>query len=230
MRSEITGTSLALPVALVVLAAGCASAPPVAGHALGLAPRSVGAAGLETVAALTEAPARLPPPESTQEAQSYLSGALAALRADQPQHAALFLDAILGSDHLSDRGRANIYWLAADAHRSAGHDEAYVNALGGFLVAADLLPLDEDLRRREVEARAALLARKLKRDPQLGKSPEDAIRVEDAREAAGVAAELGCVEDAVATHGESERRLEERRLKCHGREDHVVLWFDVTPR
>lgn len=181
------------------------------------------------------APARLPAPESSHEAQTYLSGALAALRANQPQHAALFLDAILGSDHLSDRGRANIYWLAADAHRMAGHDDGYVDALGGFLVAADLLPVDEELRRREVEARARLLARKVRRDPLLGKSPHAAIRVEDARDPSGVAAELGCVEQAVSTHGltdaedHQERRLEERRLLCEGEGRPVVLWFDVTP-
>jgi hypothetical protein len=174
------------------------------------------------------APDRLPAPQSTQEAQTYLSGALAAMRANQPQHAALFLDAILDSDHLSDRGRANIYWLAADAHRLAGHEAAYIDALGGFLVAADLLPIDSEMRRREVEARAALVARKVKRDPFLGKTPRDAIRVEDARDPAGIAAELGCVEDAVSTHGEPDRRLEERRLICRGRGD-VVLWFDVTP-
>lgn len=172
-------------------------------------------------------PARLPPPEDARDAQTYLSGALAALRANQPAHAALFLDAILKSDHLSDRGRANVYWLAADAHRQAGHDSAHADALGGFLVAAEVLPDDEDLRRREVEARAALVARRLKLDPSLGKSPLDAIRVEDARDVTGVAAELGCVEDGGATHGKEDRLLEERRLICReaGR---VVLWFDVT--
>lgn len=180
------------------------------------------------------APARLPAPESTHQAQTYLSGALAALRANQPQHAALFLDAILGSDHLSDRGRANIYWLAADAHHLAEHDGEYIDALGGFLVAADLLPIDEDLRVRQVEARATLLARKVKRDPLLGKSPRAAIRVEDPRDAAGVAVVLGCVEQAVSTHGirgeeqSEERRLEERRLLCEGDRESVVLWFDVT--
>jgi len=179
----------------------------------------------------------IPPPQDTTEAQAYLSGALASMRNNQPRQAGAFLDAILKSDHLSDRGRANVYWLAADAHHLAGEDARHADCLAGFLVAADLLPGDGDMKKREVEARSTLVARKLKTSPALGKSPSSAIHVEDARDPATIVSELPCgrsgryVENAVATHGEDAsdgRQLEERRLVCSEGGGQLVLWFDVT--
>ncbi|HEY4223671.1 MAG TPA: hypothetical protein VGO62_20080, partial [Myxococcota bacterium] len=109
------------------------------------------------------------------------------------------------------------------------------DALGGFLVAAEVLPPDDELREREVEARSTLLARKVKNTALFGKSPESAIVVEDARDAPGVVAELGCVEDAVSSSGSpSGQRLEQRRVICNAASglgaagDSLVLWFDVT--
>jgi hypothetical protein len=178
-------------------------------------------------------PARLPAPDTTADAQSYLTGAIAALRASQPTHATVFIDAILRSDHLTERGRANVYWLAAEAHRLAGNDAGLVEALGGFLVAAAVLDADDDMRMREVEARAAIVARKVKVDPTLGKTPNEAIPVEDVRDPSGIVAELGCgargdsryIEAKVASHGDE---LEERRLICTGTGEQLVLWFDLT--
>lgn len=178
-------------------------------------------------------PDRLPAPDTTAEAQAYLSGAIAALRASQPKHATAFIDAILRSDHLTERGRANVYWLAAEAHRLAGDDDGLVDSLGGFLVSAAVLEPDDDMQLREVEARAAIVARKVKVDSVLGKTPNDAIQVEDVRDASGIVAELGCgargdsryVEQKVAAHGAA---LEERRLICTGTGEPLVLWFDLT--
>ena len=189
------------------------------------------AANVAALEAFDAAPARLPAPETGGEAQAYLSGSLSAMHAGKPAHAAMFLDAILRSDHLTDRGRANVYWLASEAHRLAKHDDALLDALGGFLVASAVLPSDDELRVREVEARATLLARKVKDRALFGKSPGAAIPVEDARDPSGIVAELGCVEDKVATMPASqldERRLEQRRMICSESGDSLVLWFDVT--
>src|SRR3954468_6130897 len=106
--------SLSLAVAVVAgIAAGCAT---TARDHTGGAPDAVsGLAGLD----------KLPPPDTGGEAQAYLSGSLAAMRAGKPADAAVFLDAILRSDHLSERGRANVYWLAAEAHGMAGDDDGH---------------------------------------------------------------------------------------------------------
>ena len=179
---------------------------------------------LATIATVAHAGlARLPSPETSIEAQAYLTGAIAALRASQPKHASVFIDAILRSDHLTDRGRANVYWLGAEAHRLSGNEQGLVDSLGGFLVAAAVLPPEDDMRVREVEARAALVARRLQSDPALGKTPGDAIPVEDARDAPGIVAELGCVEDSKLAHD----ALEERRVICRSGAP-LVLWFDLT--
>jgi hypothetical protein len=185
-------------------------------------------------------------PASAAEAQAYLGSAVAALRVNRPQRAVVFIDAILRCDHLTERGRANVYWLSAEAHRLAGNEQGFVDALGGFLVSAAVLeprvsprPVgtsaisDDEMRAREVEARAAILARKVKADPRLGKTRADAIRIEDTRDAPGIVAELACgasgrsryVQQNVASHGEA---FEERRLVCQSTGEQLVLWFDLT--
>jgi hypothetical protein len=212
--------SLLVVTAIGSLGIGCAGAaravkPGIDLDDLGSELGSVARSGAE--------PARLPAPDTSIEAQAYLTGAIAALRASQPKHASVFIDAILRSDHLTDRGRANVYWLGAEAHRLAGNERGLVDSLGGFLVAAAVLPHDDDMRVREVEARAALVARRLQADPTLGKSPDEAIPVEDARDAPGIVAELGCVEDSKRAH----EALEERRVICRSGAP-LVLWFDLT--
>lgn len=201
---------------VVVVGIGCANAP----RATTETAQALSSIGMR--AKIAE-PARLPPPETSIEAQAYLSGAIAALRASQPKHASVFIDAILRSDHLTDRGRANVYWLGAEAHRQAGDERGLVDSLGGFLVAAAVLPHDDDMRAREVEARATLVARRLAQDPTLGKSPSEAIPIEDTREASGIVAELGCIEDSKTAHDV----LEERRVICRSGAP-LVLWFDLT--
>ncbi len=212
MRSHVVVVAALFVVANVVTNVGCANAPMRAPISL---EDIASVAHLET--------ARLPAPETSIEAQAYLTGAIAALRASQPKHASVFIDAILRSDHLTDRGRANVYWLGAEAHRLAGNERGLVDSLGGFLVAAAVLPPDDDMRVREVEARATLVARRLQADPTLGKTPDEAIPVEDARDAPGIVAELGCVEDSKLAHD----ALEERRVICRSGAP-LVLWFDLT--
>ncbi|MBI1948922.1 MAG: hypothetical protein HYS27_24760 [Deltaproteobacteria bacterium] len=180
----------------------------------------------------------LPPPRTPAEAQIFLSASIAALRAGEGAHAALFLDAILRSDHLTDRGRANLYWLLVDAHRArlarlgATHaDVALVDALGGFLVAADVLEADADMALQQAEARAVLTATRLRIDPDLGQSPAAPIIVEDASDPAGVIAALRCgprdepyYERQVSSVG----GLESRELVCAGDGTLRTLWFDVS--
>ena len=103
-------------------------------------------------------PVRLPTPDTAVEAQFYMKGAIAALRAGEPEHSAMFLEAILRSDHLTDRGRANVYWLLAEARRIGARDPELVDALGGFLIAASVVPEDLDIQGRTEEAQAHLLA------------------------------------------------------------------------
>ena len=180
----------------------------------------------------------LPAPETPAEAQIFWSAAVAALRAGDNEHAALFLDAILGSDHLTDRGRANLYWLLVDAHRgrlaarrATQIDAALVDALGGFLVAADVIEPDPDLAARQVEARAILTATRLRVDPVLGQSPEAPIIVEDSRDPAGLIAELRCGPRAERYHERavsSVGGLESRELVCAGDGTLRTLWFDLS--
>lgn len=221
-----TPRSIVVVAFAVVVAAGCAS---TAGPASLTKNMNVDLAmpSLMDMDVARLEPARLPAPETTIEAQAYLSGAIAALRASQPKHATVFIDAILRSDHLTDRGRANVYWLGAEAHRLARNDQGLVDALGGFLVAAAVLDPDDDMRVREVEARATLVARRLQSDPtsRLGKTPDEAIPVEDARDPSGIVAELGCVEDSKTQHQET--ALEERHVTCRSGRP-LVLWFDLT--
>lgn len=213
---------LLLALCAIAPLAACASAPPV----------------LVAAAEPTLTMDSLPPPSTPAEAQIFLSAGVAALRAGDYEHAALFLDAILGSDHLTDRGRANLYWLLVDAHRGrlttrgATHaDGALVDALGGFLVAADVLEPDPDLAERQVEARAILTATRLRVDPGLGQSPDEPITVEDTREPASVVAALRCGPRAERYHERtvsSVGGLESRELVCAGDGTLRTLWFDLS--
>jgi hypothetical protein len=144
------------------------------------------------------------------------------------------LQALLGSDYLSERGRANLYWLLADAADGLD-DERRRDALGGYLVAASILPVDAELRDRMGRARAWLLADDV-HARALGTSPATAIDVDSVREADVVVAALHCGHrggryvvrpaqpraGAVSDPGDS---LAARRLLCTETGDELVLWF-----
>jgi hypothetical protein len=213
---------LIFPVVLAALTGACATSAPIRPTIIQATP------ALEQY--------KLPAPPTPGAAQAMLSASIDAMRAGSPDTAAIFLDAIVRSDHLTDRGRTNVYWLLAQANRAAGNEDRMLDAFGGFLVASQIVPTDDDLKQREVEARSILLANKVaSRD--LGKTPEAAIPVEDARDPPSIVAELSCgpngrasyVEDAVSTfQNPSQRMLESRTLTCTSDGHQIVLWFDVT--
>ena len=100
--------------------------------------------------------ARLPAPVTPADAQIMFAGALAAERDGLHRQAALFLDAILRSDHLTDRGRADVYWLAAQTWDAAGDEARAADCWGGFLVAVSILDQrDANLNWRESKALTA---------------------------------------------------------------------------
>lgn len=180
---------------------------------------------------------RLPPPESAVEAQMLLANAVGALDENQPHKAARMLDALARSDNLTERGRANVYWLMAEAHGQSGDDAALVDALGGFLVASQVLEDDASMADRQIQARAALLSAKLRITPELGSSPSFAIPIDDARAASTVVERLGCgprrdmpyVEQKTNEQRDASRVLEEHTLTCTDDGRTMTLWFDVTP-
>jgi hypothetical protein len=142
------------------------------------------------------------------------------------------LGALLHSDLLTDQGRANFYWLLADT--AAGiDDDVRQDALGGFIVAASVVPEDAETRRRLRQARGALLAIKIKQQA-LGASPQQAIVVPSTTDADIVVAALECGKAGDGRY--VERRLPgalrgddpaPRRLLCTENGDVLTLWFRV---
>jgi hypothetical protein len=215
----------AIPSVLVALGSvGCASAGALRD----------GDDGLDDFAPVAQ---RLPAPENAVEAQMLLAAAVAALEEDEPRKAARLLDALARSDNLTERGRANVYWLMAEATGQAGDDAALIDALGGFLVAAQVTEGDAIMDDRRAQARAALISAKMRMTPALGTSPALAIPVEDAMVATTVVQRLGCgprrdmpyVQQRTAETTQAARVLEEHTLTCTDDGRTVTLWFDVTP-
>ncbi len=173
----------------------------------------------------------LPRPQNPAEAGLLVGEAMAALQRGERRAAIPRLQALLRSDFLSERGRANLYWLLADA--ADGVDEGLRrDALGGYLVAASVLPADPDVRDRIGRARAQLLAEHVS-SAALGRSPDRAIDVDDAREVDGVVAALQCGRrggryvDRGGRIAGVDDGLAVRRLLCTETGDELVLWFRV---
>ena len=174
-------------------------------------------------------------PQSPQEAGAMLALATTYLEQGRRAEALPLLVALRGTDYLTARGQANLYWLIGEA--AVGVDEDLrLDALGGFVVASGLLPDDPDQRERRRHARAALLAQKVRHHDR-GRSADDAIVVLSTREADVVVAALGC-----GTGGDGryvERRLpgtlrddelpRARRLLCTENGDELTLWFRLEP-
>gem|GEM_PF-1425949 len=173
----------------------------------------------------------LPRPDNPAEAGLLVGEAMAALQRGERRAAIPRLQALLGSDLLSERGRANLYWLLADA--AVGIDDAVRrDALGGYLVTASVLPPDGEVRDRMGRARSQLLADHVG-SAALGRTPEQAIDVDEAGDVDGVVAALQCgrrggryVARAAST-APDERGLSMRRLLCTETGDELVLWFRV---
>jgi hypothetical protein len=149
------------------------------------------------------------------------------------------LDALLRCDFLSERGRANLYWLLAEAARGVD-DGRRRDALAGYLVAASILPPDLELREKVARARAMLLAGKVQSGEGVGASPERAIVVDSLGEADTLVAHLGCGVRGqapyisrrvppLAREDDDDDGLAARRLLCTENGDELVLWFRVSP-
>lgn len=170
-------------------------------------------------------------PQSPQEAQAMLELAAAYMTEHRPKDALPLLLAMRGSDFLTDRGHANLYWMIAES--ADGLDEAArLDAFGGFVVVSGLLPADFEQLDRRRRARAALLAHRVS-NTHLGTSPDMPIVVPTARDVDVVVASLACGRDGDGTY--IERRLPlglrdddaPRRLLCTENGDELVLWFEV---
>jgi hypothetical protein len=144
---RILGTQAFAGVALALLAAGCAHGPSAA---------PVGSpVAVHDAAPAMEVPT-LPAPTTQEEARRALEIAFAAEGVGDVELAAAQLDAVLGSDFLTDAGRMNVYWHAALAHRRLGNTEGERDALEGFWLSAQLVQLNEDEQARAQQAELML--------------------------------------------------------------------------
>jgi hypothetical protein len=212
--------ALARPVDLID------SRPPTAGR--GVMPVEPGRGVRDAAMAL---PA-VPTPESPAEAGLLMGEAMGALQRGQRRPAVVRLQALLRSDFLSDQGRANLYWLLADAADGVD-DDVRRDALGGYLVAASALNPEPAVRDRMGRARVQLLAEHVQSNAA-GQSPDHALDVDSHREADVVVAALACghrgqgryVERNGSDGGQvAADGLSMRRLLCTETGDERVLWF-----
>ncbi|HEY1098250.1 MAG TPA: hypothetical protein VGF99_04955 [Myxococcota bacterium] len=175
-------------------------------------------------------------PESPGEAGAMLELAAAYITEHRPKDALPFLLAMRGSDYLTDRGHANLYWMIATAADGLD-DDLRLDALGGFVVASSNLPADFEQLDRRRRARATLLAHRVSHS-HLGTTPDTPIVVPTQKEADIVVASLNCgragdghyVERRLpsALRGEQEE-ADPRRLLCTENGDELTLWFAVEP-
>lgn len=224
-RYRLWVRALSLPLIWLGLAA-CASTPPPATRAL---PRDFVDAG--------PAVDSIPKPQSPGEASRLIAEAVSRLREPRDAAGALArVEAVLRCDFLTDHGRADLYWLAAEA--AGDVDDARRRAhLAGFLVAASVVDHDADVLGRVARARTELLASQV-RAGTLGKTPERAINVTTTSEADSLVAQLGCGATGraayierhgmVATHDDNDRLPVPRRLLCTENGDELVLWFRLA--
>lgn len=175
-------------------------------------------------------------PESRFEARDMLERAFQAAADGQHEVAAAHYGAVLATDYLTDRGRANLYWMRAESFAALDDDDGRRDALLGFLVASELSPLDAEAEQKRLLARSALTAMRVEEDPAFGRSPEEAITVEDLREPASIMSSLSCgprrdaqyVDVAIRSVRKEESALVHRRAECERDGAVLELWFDVT--
>ena len=177
-------------------------------------------------------------PANRLEARSALEEAFAAAAADDDRTAVQLFGAVLATDFLTDQGRANLYWMKAEAHRQLADRSERTEALGAFLIASELIEIDQDLETRRLLARSVLVAMRVADEPGFGRSPEMAISVEDVREPASIMASLSCgpagrgryvdviIRSVPSEHGGSQ--LLQRRAECHPSGTSLELWFDLS--
>lgn len=175
-------------------------------------------------------------PESRLEARGMLERGFEASADGQHEIAVALYGAVLATDYLTERGRANLYWMRAESFAELSDDEGRRDALLGFLVASELAPPDDDTRARRLLARSELTAMRLEEDPGFGRSPDEPIAVEDPREPASIISTLSCgpernghyVDVAIRSVRREQSSLVHRRAACEGDGAVLELWFDVT--
>jgi hypothetical protein len=218
-----TASGRTLPAIACVLLASCASSP---------APRD-DAASMARDATTRSVPVAFPVEIDTPRTPDGANELLADLderrrRGDRAGVVAC-ARALLRTDFLSDHGRANLYWLMAEASRELDA-ETHIDALSAFLVAAAALPKDAALVARLTQARAGLSVAKIQARA-LGRSATEPIVVMSHADAARVIAALPC--------GKSGGRYVERRLPgafrtetlealtvlCSETGEPLTLWF-----
>ena len=157
-RAGTASLALVAAVGLSACASLAAAAEPP--RARSAAPQAAVGPAARAADAAASQPAlpRLPAPRTLAQAEALIEATLAAMEAHQPRHALVFLDALRRSDRLTDRGRANLYWMTAEAARAAGDAVTERDALGGFLVAAQLLPDDDIIGARARAAQQGFVA------------------------------------------------------------------------
>ncbi len=209
-------------------ATSVASAAPSLGARASALPRDFDAGAPST--------AWVPKPQSANEATVLIADAVEMLQRRDAGALPRF-EALLRCDFLSERGRANLYWLSAEAARGVD-DGKRREALAGYLVAASVLPSDVELRDKVGRARAMLLADQVQ-SRGLGDSPERPIVVDSVSDADILVAQLGCGargqspyivrHGLITTAGDDDDGLAARRLLCTENGDELVLWFRVAP-
>lgn len=213
--------------------AGCAHAEGGGGNETGTGARVLPWQGGPAPASV-EPPAR---PVGHSAARDMIEEAFAASAAQDTWRALDLFRAVLSSDTLTDKGRANLYWVVAGLYRSVGDGPAESDALAAFLVASELVDADERILAQQLVARALRAALRVESEPHFGRTPEAPIRVEDTREPASILASLPCgrsgegryldvgIDGYTPLEGE---RLIRRRAACDESGDVLDLWFDVT--
>jgi len=212
-----------LALAFTLLAPACAT--PVASTARSL-PRDFSDAAQ---------PATVAKPQTPAEAASLVAEAVDLLQRHEPGALPRF-EALLRCDFLTERGRANLYWLAAEAARGVD-DARHRDHLAGYLVAVSVVPADFKSQEKTRKARALLLVDKVQ-SSQLGDSPSRAIVVGDSGEADLVVSQLGCgargespyiERHGLVTTGSTRQQdaPSPRRLLCTENGDELVLWFQI---
>lgn len=213
-----------LALAFTLLAFGCAT--PVASTSARSLPRDFSDAATTGPVAKPQTPA---------QAAALVAEAVDLLQRRDPGALPRF-EALLRCDFLTERGRANLYWLAAEAARGVD-DERHRDHLAGYLVATSVVPPDLESLEKAKKARALLLVDKVQ-SSQLGDSPTRAIVVGDSGEADLVVSQLGCGargespyierQGLVTTGSAQQDAPAPRRLLCTENGDELVLWFQIS--
>lgn len=176
-------------------------------------------------------------PRDHREARDLIEVAFQKTGVGEDAEAAAIFRAVLASDLLTDRGRANLYWVLAGLYRDLQEAENEAEALGAFLVSSELLDNDAQTHARQLVARSVRAALRVKEQSAFGRSPNAAIQVEDTREPSSILASLGCGPDGNGRYLDVSidsyepidgNRLQHRKATCDEDGDVLELWFDMS--